>query len=215
MWDKAPQCWKSLQTFAKASILRIQVGGVSGMPLKMAIGRHYMAVTLTAWQAFSLEALAERLGRACLAANASVTVAESCTGGGVASAITEIAGSSDYFETGYVTYANNAKQRLLGVRDVTLAQHGAVSAETVREMVAGACRDSGATLGVAISGVAGPGGGSADKPVGTVWFAWGDARAQESECHHLPGTRDVVRGQAVRVALIGLIDRLEKMVSPA
>lgn len=215
MWDKVPQCWKSLQTFAKASILRIQVGGVSGMPLKMAIGRHDMAVTLTAWQAFSLEALAERLGRACLAANASVTVAESCTGGGVASAITDIAGSSAYFETGYVTYANGAKQRLLGVRDVTLAEHGAVSAETVNEMVAGACRDSGATLGVAISGVAGPGGGSADKPVGTVWFAWGDARAQESECHHLPGTRDVVRGQAVRVALIGLIDRLEKMVSPA
>ncbi|MCI0509115.1 nicotinamide-nucleotide amidase [Chromohalobacter marismortui] len=173
-----------------------------------------MAVTLTAWQAFSLAALAERLGHACLAVHASVTAAESCTGGGVASAITEIAGSSAYFETGYVTYANGAKQRLLGVRDATLAEHGAVSAETVREMVAGACRDSGATLGVAISGIAGPDGGSPAKPVGTVWFAWGDAQTQESECHSLTGRRDIVREKAVRVALIGLIERLEKTLSP-
>lgn len=212
---KVTRRWMSLQTFAKASILRIRVGGVSGMPLKMATGRHDMAVTLTAWQAFSLEALAERLGRACLAANASVTAAESCTGGGVSSAITDIAGSSAYFETGYVTYANGAKQRLLGVRETTLAEYGAVSAETVDEMVAGACRDSGATLGVAISGVAGPGGGSVDKPVGTVWFAWGDGQTQVTECHQLPGTRGEVRRDAVRVALIGLIERLEKMISPA
>ncbi|WP_425531575.1 CinA family protein [Chromohalobacter nigrandesensis] len=212
---KATRRWTRLQTFAKASILRIRVGGVSGMPLKMATGGHDMAVTLTAWQAFSLEALSERLGRACLAANASVTAAESCTGGGVASAITDIAGSSAYFETGYVTYANGAKQRLLGVRDATLAEHGAVSAKTVVEMVAGACCDSGATLGVAISGIAGPGGGSPGKPTGTIWFAWGDERQQEVECHHLAGSRSEVRHQAVRVALIGLIDRFEKMVSTA
>ncbi|MDO0946987.1 CinA family protein [Chromohalobacter israelensis] len=168
-----------------------------------------MAITLEEWRDVSVDALAERLGKACRATGASVTAAESCTGGGVASAITDVAGSSDYFETGYVAYANSAKQRLLGVREATLATHGAVSAETVREMVAGACRDSGATLGVAISGVAGPGGGSADKPVGTVWFAWGDDRAQEVERHHLPGTRGEVRRAAVRMALIGLVARLE------
>jgi len=159
--------------------------------------------------------LSERLQRVCLRRDVSVTAAESCTGGGVASAITDIAGSSAYFETGYVTYSNAAKTRLLGVSEAILDTHGAVSRETVEAMVAGACRDSGATLGVAISGVAGPGGGSPDKPVGTVWFAWGDAQVQESECHHLPGTRDAVRGKAVRMALIGLIDRLEKAISPA
>lgn len=155
--------------------------------------------------------LSERLGRLCRARSIAVTCAESCTGGGVASAITAVAGSSDYFETGYVTYANGAKTRLLGVPEALLVEHGAVSREVVAAMVAGACRDSGAGLGVAISGVAGPGGGSADKPVGTVWFAWGDAEAQQAECHHLPGDRRAVRKQAVRIALIGLIQRLEAL----
>ncbi|GEK48991.1 damage-inducible protein CinA [Bisbaumannia pacifica] len=155
--------------------------------------------------------LSERLGRLCRARGSAVTCAESCTGGGVASAITAVAGSSNYFETGYVTYANGAKTRLLGVPETLLAEHGAVSREVVEAMVAGACRDSGAELGVAISGVAGPGGGSADKPVGTVWFAWGDAEAQQAERHHLPGDRRAVREQAVRIALIGLIQRLEAL----
>jgi len=154
------------------------------------------------------EELSRRLGEACLARGLRVTTAESCTGGGVASAITAIAGSSAYFETGYVTYANVAKQRLLGVSSDTLDTHGAVSEETVREMVAGACRDSGAELGVAISGVAGPGGGSPDKPVGTVWFAWGDEHRQRVRCHHLPGDRQRVRDLAVAVALAGLIESL-------
>lgn len=152
--------------------------------------------------------LSRRLGEACLARGIRVTTAESCTGGGVASAITAIAGSSAYFETGYVTYANVAKQRLLGVSPDTLDVHGAVSEETVREMVAGACRGSGAELGVAISGVAGPGGGTLDKPVGTVWFAWGDERRQRVKCHHLPGDRRGVRDLAVAVALAGLLDSL-------
>ncbi|HSH47939.1 MAG TPA: CinA family protein [Halomonas sp.] len=153
--------------------------------------------------------LAERLGQACLAARRSVTCAESCTGGGVASAITAIAGSSSWFETGYVTYSNAAKVRLLGVPAALVEAHGAVSREVVLAMVEGACRDSGADLGVAISGVAGPDGGSEAKPVGTVWFAWGAPGDMTAERVQLPGNRAAVREQAVRVALAGLLIRLE------
>ncbi|MBZ9540178.1 CinA family protein [Modicisalibacter tunisiensis] len=160
-------------------------------------------------------ALAERLQRLCLERGVMITTAESCTGGGVASAITDIAGSSGYFETGYVTYSNAAKQRLLGVPEATLAERGAVSRETVEAMVAGACHESGADLAVAISGVAGPGGGSTDKPVGTVWFAWGDARACRSECRHFAGDRRAVREQAVHRALAGLIEALTAAESGA
>ncbi|WP_163558053.1 CinA family protein [Halomonas sp. NO4] len=156
-----------------------------------------------------LTTLAERLGRACRAREVSITTAESCTGGGVASAITAVAGSSDYFETGYVTYANAAKTRLLGVPETLLVEQGAVSRAVVEAMVAGACRESGAQLGVAISGVAGPGGGSPEKPVGTVWLAWGSAERQQAECHRYPGDRRAVRERAVREALIGLLLRLE------
>lgn len=156
-----------------------------------------------------LSTLAERLGKLCRAKGVFITAAESCTGGGVASAITTVAGSSDYFETGYVTYADTAKTRLLGVSEQILAEHGAVSREVVEAMVVGACRDSGAHLGVAISGVAGPGGGSDDKPVGTVWLAWGDERRQEAERRHFPGDRRAVREQAVREALAGLIAWLD------
>ncbi|RCV89231.1 CinA family protein [Billgrantia montanilacus] len=153
--------------------------------------------------------LAERLGRRCREHGLSVTAAESCTGGGVASAITAVAGSSDYFETGYVTYSNAAKARLLGVPEATIAEHGAVSREVVEAMVAGACRESGARLGVAISGVAGPGGGSPDKPVGTVWLAWGNAERQQAERLHYPGDRRAVRERAVRDAIVGLIRHIE------
>ena len=153
--------------------------------------------------------LAERLGRLCREHDVTITCAESCTGGGVASAITAVAGSSDWFETGYVTYANAAKNRLLGVPEALLERAGAVSREVVEAMVAGACRDSGAGLGVAVSGVAGPGGGSAEKPVGTVWFAWGDADGQQAERHRYSGDRLAVRDQAVREALVGLIRCLE------
>jgi len=156
----------------------------------------------------TIGALAERLQRLCRDRGVMLTTAESCTGGGVASAITDIAGSSAYFETGYVTYSNAAKQRLLGVPDAILAERGAVSRETVEAMVAGACRESGADLAVAISGVAGPGGGSAEKPVGTVWFAWGGTRACRSECRHFAGDRRAVREQAVHRALSGLIEAL-------
>ncbi|WP_027350026.1 CinA family protein [Halotalea alkalilenta] len=156
----------------------------------------------------ALLVLAERVGRLAQHRGLQITTAESCTGGGVAQLITAISGSSEWFESGYVTYSNAAKQRMLGVCAGTLERHGAVSAEVVREMVAGACRDSGAALGVAISGVAGPGGGSAEKPVGTVWLGWGDAAAQEAELHRLDGDRAAVRLQAVALALEGLAARL-------
>lgn len=157
----------------------------------------------------SCEELARRLGEACLKRNIQLVTAESCTGGGVASAITAIAGSSAYFETGYVTYANAAKQRLLGVSSDTLEIDGAVSEKTVREMVIGACQNSGAELGVSVSGVAGPGGGTPDKPVGTVWFAWGNERRQRTSCHRLSGDRRAVREQAVVIALAGLIESVD------
>jgi|TARA_R100001369_G_scaffold4961_7_gene13987 nicotinamide-nucleotide amidase len=164
----------------------------------------------TSLKNLDLTLLAQRLGRLCKQLDVEVTTAESCTGGGIASAITEVAGSSAYFTTGYVTYANAAKTRLLGVPEAMLAEHGAVSKEVVKAMVLGACNESGAGLAVAVSGVAGPEGGSAEKPVGTVWLAWGDAAAQEAECFHFPGDRQSVREQAVRQALVGLVARLNE-----
>ncbi|MBB3230070.1 nicotinamide-nucleotide amidase [Halomonas stenophila] len=161
------------------------------------------------WEAGEVHVLAERLGELCRARGVTVTAAESCTGGGVANAITAVAGSSDYFETGYVTYANGAKTRLLGVPAPLIEDHGAVSREVVEAMVAGACRESGADLAVAVSGVAGPGGGSPDKPVGTVWLAWGSADGVLAERRHFPGDRRAVREQAVKAALAGLIRILE------
>ncbi|KPQ20432.1 MULTISPECIES: CinA family protein [unclassified Halomonas] len=162
-----------------------------------------------------LSILAQRLGRLCQQAQLEVTAAESCTGGGIASAITSVAGSSAYFTTGYVTYANAAKTRLLGVPEATLNAHGAVSETVVKQMVAGACRESGAGLAVAVSGVAGPEGGSDDKPVGTVWLAWGNEDHQQAERYHFPGDRQAVREQAVRQALAGLVARLAEKVGDA
>ena len=155
--------------------------------------------------------LAIRLGELCVERGVSVTAAESCTGGGVAAAITDIAGSSRYFETGYVTYSNAAKQRLLGVPGETLGAHGAVSQPVVEAMVEGACRDSGARLGVSVSGVAGPDGGSDEKPVGTVWFAFAVDGRLEADRQRFAGGRDEVRQAAVLHALEGLIRRLDSL----
>ena len=139
-----------------------------------------------------------------------LATAESCTGGWVAEAVTATAGSSAWFDCGWITYSNEAKQALLGVRPQTLETHGAVSRETVVEMVSGALVHSGATLAVAVTGIAGPGGGSDDKPVGTVWIAWkrrgGYAKA---EVFHFDGDRDAVRRQTVASALAGLEQHLE------
>lgn len=149
--------------------------------------------------------LSRQLGEALRARGWRATTAESCTGGGVASAITMVAGSSDWFEYGFVTYANGAKESLLGVTAATLERHGAVSEPVVREMAEGALRASGADLAVAISGVAGPGGGTEDKPVGTVWFAWAAPDGTTAERHRIDGDRDEVRRQAVVIALRGLL----------
>ena len=126
----------------------------------------------------TLERLAMHVGRHLLATGQRLTLAESCTGGWVAKTITDIAGSSQWFEGGYVTYSNASKVRTLGVSPRTLARFGAVSDAVVREMARGALRASGADLAIAVSGVAGPEGGSPDKPVGTVWFCWASRRGR-------------------------------------
>ena len=134
--------------------------------------------------------------------------AESCTGGMIAAACTDLAGSSQWFECGFVTYSNRAKQRDLDVGEDTLIAHGAVSEATVRAMVKGAARYG--DLAIAVSGIAGPGGAVEGKPVGTVWIAWGTAAEQEAHCYHFEGDRDAVRQQTVRAALQHLIDYLDK-----
>lgn len=145
------------------------------------------------------------LADALLARNWTLALAESCTGGGIAAACTDLAGSSRWFERGFVTYSNAAKQELLGVSADTLHAHGAVSEATVREMAVGALQHSHADLALSVSGIAGPDGGSAQKPVGTVWFAlaWtgeGDLRV-EARRAQFAGDRAAVRQQAVAYAL--------------
>lgn len=162
-----------------------------------------------------LALLSQRLGKLCLARGATLTTAESCTGGGIASAITAAPGSSGYFGSAVVTYSNAAKTRLLGVPEALLETHGAVSEAVVNAMVKGACRESGATLGVAVSGVAGPDGGSDDKPVGLVWLAIGNETHQEAMRFVFPGDRQAVREQAVREALVALILHLSRPGSDA
>lgn len=157
-----------------------------------------------------LETLAAKLGEALLARGSMLATAESCTGGWVAEAVTAIAGSSAWFDRGFVTYSNEAKQDMLGVRADSLAQHGAVSEAVVREMAAGVLAHSRADLVVAISGIAGPAGGSAEKPVGTVWVAWATrAGAQRVQRFHFDGDRAAVRRQSVLAALQGALALLQ------
>jgi len=145
-----------------------------------------------------------------------LTTAESCTGGGIAQAITEVAGSSAWFERGFVTYSNLSKQQMLGVREETLKRYGAVSEMTVREMVAGALQHSDAQVALAVSGIAGPGGGTAEKPVGMVWFAWGLKDGEIIATRHdLNGNRSEVRTQAVQIALQGLANTMKSLVKIA
>jgi len=131
--------------------------------------------------------------------------AESCTGGWVAQAVTSVAGSSGWFDRGFVTYSDAAKQELLGVRAETLRAHGAVSEATAREMARGALERSAASVAVAITGVAGPGGGTPEKPVGMVCFAWAQGGDTRSETRHLLGDRESVRRQSVILALEGVL----------
>lgn len=154
----------------------------------------------------SLIRLAQTLGDELSHKGWRIATAESCTGGGVAAAITAIAGSSAWFEYGVVTYANAAKQKLLGVTAESLATEGAVSEAVVIEMARGALALSGADLAVAVSGIAGPGGATPGKPVGTVWFAWATADGDlNTAIHHIAGDRAGVQHGAVIHALEGAL----------
>ena len=158
-----------------------------------------------------MDILATQVGGALKSHGLMLATAESCTGGGVAQAITDVAGSSAWFERGFVTYSNLAKQQMLGVSETTLKQHGAVSEATVREMVAGALKNSTAQVALAVSGIAGPDGGTTDKPVGTVWFAWGiEDGVTHAQRHEIVGDRAEVRAQAVHIALQGVINLLNQ-----
>jgi nicotinamide-nucleotide amidase len=157
----------------------------------------------------SLRRLAARLGRALQGRGGRLATAESCTGGWIAKVITDIPGSSDWFEEGLVTYGNLAKQRRLGVGARVLATQGAVSDAVVRAMAAGALRHSAANCAVAVSGIAGPGGAVPGKPVGTVWICWAWRRGRGlrlvSERCRFRGDREAVRRKTVRRALQGLL----------
>lgn len=152
--------------------------------------------------------LARKVGEALKARGWKLATAESCTGGWVAMALTAIAGSSDWFERGYVTYSNAAKREELGVREATLREHGAVSEATAREMAEGALRRAHAQAALAITGVAGPTGGTAAKPVGTVCFAWAQGSKISSRTMRFDGDRESVRRQSVLHALEGLLESL-------
>lgn len=158
-----------------------------------------------------LSQLCTRVGQLLLTRNASVTTAESCTGGWIAKALTDIAGSSAWFERGFVTYSNEAKQQMVGVSESTLAQFGAVSEQVVREMAQGALSEAGAQYALSVSGIAGPDGGSEGKPVGTVWFGFaastGEVLALVERFH---GDREAVRRQATAWALQTLHDHFLK-----
>ncbi|WP_318373588.1 nicotinamide-nucleotide amidase [Enterobacter sp.] len=146
--------------------------------------------------------LSERIGQALKARGATVTTAESCTGGWVAKVITDIAGSSAWFERGFVTYSNEAKAQMIGVKPVTLEQHGAVSEPVVVEMAIGAIKAARADYAISISGIAGPDGGTATKPVGTVWFGFASAAGEGiTRCECFSGDRENVRRQATAYAL--------------
>jgi len=158
----------------------------------------------------TLPAIVERLAALLIARGDMLATAESCTGGWVAKVCTDLAGSSAWFERGFVTYSNEAKQEMLGVAAGTLASFGAVSEQTVVEMAAGALAHSRARWALAISGVAGPGGGTPDKPVGCVWLAWAgpDDWRLTRRCQ-FAGDRDAVRRQAVHTALQVLVEHCE------
>jgi len=156
-----------------------------------------------------LIAAARTLGAALKDTDLSLATAESCTGGWVAKVMTDIEGSSAWFDRGFVTYTNESKQEMLGVSAKTLSIHGAVSEATVEEMAQGALRHSHADLSLAISGIAGPGGGTADKPVGTVYFAWASRDGwMTAENKIFKGDRDIIRMQAVLTALQGIQDKI-------
>lgn len=156
-----------------------------------------------------LHQLARQVGERLLQSGRSLACAESCTGGFISKLVTDIAGSSQWFDRGFITYTNQSKTELLGVPVETVAQQGAVSEATARAMAAGALARSQADISLAVTGIAGPGGGRLEKPVGTVWFAWAmHDGAADAETQQFSGDRDAVRRQAVAYALQGVLTRL-------
>ncbi len=157
----------------------------------------------------ALRRLATRLGRRLRASGKSVTTAESCTGGWIAKALTDVAGSSQWFGAGFVTYSNAAKERCLGVPGAVLKSRGAVSEQVVRAMAKGALAQAGANFAVSVSGIAGPDGGVPGKPVGTVWFCWAFRRGRGvryvTALRRFRGDREAVRRKTVQAALRGLL----------
>jgi nicotinamide-nucleotide amidase len=156
----------------------------------------------------ALAALVESLAGKLLGSGFRLAMAESCTGGWIAKCCTDRAGSSAWFERGFVTYSDAAKMELLGVDGQVLKFAGAVSEAVALQMAAGAVKHSAADVSVAVTGIAGPDGGTDDKPVGTVWFAWSVSGVVETECQVFPGCRDEVRRHTVAHALHGLTGRL-------
>jgi nicotinamide-nucleotide amidase len=158
-----------------------------------------------------LAGLAARVGRHLVSSQREVATAESCTGGWIAKALTDIAGSSQWFVEGFVTYSNESKILRLGVSPSVLKTHGAVSEAAVRAMARGALERTGAQLAVAVTGIAGPGGAVPGKPVGTVWLGWAERRGRRifvaAQLKRFPGNRDAVRRKSVRAALEGLLAR--------
>lgn len=151
----------------------------------------------------------ESISRLLINNNKVLGTAESCTGGWIAQALTSLAGSSVWFECGFVTYSNASKKRMLGVNEATLRDYGAVSEEVVIEMAEGVLQASDVSISVATSGIAGPGGGSDEKPVGTVWIAWAERdKASRAEKFLFNGDREAVRKQAVSAAIEGILQNL-------
>jgi len=155
--------------------------------------------------------LAQQVAKRLKARGGMIVTAESCTGGWVAQELTAIAGSSAWFDRGFVTYSNEAKQEMLGVRAETIARHGAVSEETAAEMAQGALQSSRGTVSLAITGIAGPSGGTPGKPVGTVCFAWATKdRAPRAETKLFSGDREAVRRQSVEHSLARVLEVLDE-----
>ena len=161
----------------------------------------------------SLQKLSQAVVEDLAATGKAVATAESCTGGWIAKSITDIPGSSAVFGYGLVSYSNGAKESLLGVASTTLEERGAVSQQVVEEMAKGALCLSGADIAVAVSGIAGPDGGTEEKPVGMVWFAWavrdGNNALTDASCEHFSGDRELVRELTVAHALQGILERIE------
>ena len=158
----------------------------------------------------SIRALCQALARMLTSKQYMLSTAESCTGGLIAAACTGLAGSSFWFERGFITYSNAAKSELLGVEPALIDHHGAVSEAVARAMAEGAVKNAKAQVAVAVTGVAGPGGGSTDKPVGTVWIAWATPLGTQATKFQFAGSRSTVRKATVQHALLGLLERLSE-----